>query len=71
MQTLERVVAGLGSAGASTHKDVYKAARQALTDRAMAVRLAAARVGVPRCCRVWGGRMSVCVCEGQSACHIC
>ncbi|XP_070179925.1 HEAT repeat-containing protein 5B-like isoform X2 [Littorina saxatilis] len=43
MQTLERVVTGLGSAGANTHKDVYKAARQALTDRAMAVRLAAAR----------------------------
>ncbi|XP_076463435.1 HEAT repeat-containing protein 5B-like isoform X2 [Babylonia areolata] len=43
MQTLERLVAGLGSAGANTHKDVYKAARQALTDRAMAVRLAAAR----------------------------
>ena len=48
MQTLERVVAGLGSAGSSAHKDIYKAARQALTDRAMAVRLAAARVSVRR-----------------------
>lgn len=43
MQTLERVVAGLGTAGAATHRDVYKASRQALTDRAMSVRLAAAR----------------------------
>ncbi|PVD26321.1 hypothetical protein C0Q70_13992 [Pomacea canaliculata] len=43
MQTMERLVAGLGSAGSSCHKDIYKAARQALTDRAMSVRLAAAR----------------------------
>ena len=44
MLTLEKVVAGLGSAGSSCHKDIYKAARQAMTDRSMAVRCAAAKV---------------------------
>ena len=44
MLTLEKVVHGLGSAGNSTYKDIYKAARQAMSDRAMAVRTAAARV---------------------------
>lgn len=43
MLTLEKVVAGLGSAGSSCHKDIYKAARQAMTDRSMAVRCAAAK----------------------------
>ncbi|XP_067680006.1 HEAT repeat-containing protein 5B-like isoform X1 [Haliotis asinina] len=43
MMTLEKVVAGLGSAGGSCHKDIYKAARQAMTDRAMSVRGAAAK----------------------------
>ncbi|XP_012940846.1 HEAT repeat-containing protein 5B [Aplysia californica] len=43
MQTLEKLVCGLGSAGSHTHKDIYKACRQAMTDRAMAVRQAAAR----------------------------
>ena len=44
MLTLEKVVHGLGSAGSSTYKDIYKSARQALSDRAMAVRTAAAKV---------------------------
>ncbi|XP_050406917.2 HEAT repeat-containing protein 5B isoform X1 [Patella vulgata] len=43
MLTLEKVVAGLGSAGNSCHKDIYKAARQAMTDRSMSVRYAAAK----------------------------
>ncbi|XP_059157278.1 HEAT repeat-containing protein 5B-like isoform X2 [Physella acuta] len=43
MQTLEKLVSGLGSAGSNTHKDVYKACRQAMTDRSMAVRQAAAK----------------------------
>ncbi|KAI8784582.1 HEAT repeat-containing protein 5B-like isoform X1 [Biomphalaria glabrata] len=43
MQTLEKLVSGLGSAGSSTHKDIYKACRQAMTDRSMAVRQAAAK----------------------------
>ena len=45
MQTLEKLVSGLGSAGSNTHKDIYKACRQAMTDRSMAVRQAAAKVG--------------------------
>ena len=44
MYTLEKVVCGLGSAGQSSYKDIYKAAKQAMTDRAMAVRTAAAKV---------------------------
>lgn len=44
MQTLEKLVSGLGSAGSNTHKDIYKACRQAMTDRSMAVRQAAAKV---------------------------
>ncbi|CAL1542615.1 unnamed protein product [Lymnaea stagnalis] len=43
MQTLEKLVCGLGSAGYNTHKDIYKACRQAMTDRSMAVRQAAAK----------------------------
>lgn len=43
MQTLEKLVSGLGSAGSNTHKDIYKACRQAMTDRSMAVRQAAAK----------------------------
>ena len=44
MLTLEKVVNGLGSAGSSAYKDIYKAAKQAMSDRAMAVRTAAAKV---------------------------
>ncbi|XP_052275904.1 HEAT repeat-containing protein 5B-like isoform X2 [Dreissena polymorpha] len=43
MLTLEKVVQGLGSAGVNSFKDVYKAAKVAMTDRAMAVRTAAAK----------------------------
>ncbi|GFO34553.1 heat repeat-containing protein 5b, partial [Plakobranchus ocellatus] len=43
MQTMEKLVSGLGSAGSNTHKDIYKACRQAMTDRSMAVRQAAAK----------------------------
>ena len=44
MLTLEKVVKGLGTAGSSSYKDIYKAAKQAMTDRAMAVRTGAAKV---------------------------
>ncbi|WAR19304.1 HTR5B-like protein [Mya arenaria] len=43
MLTLEKIVQGLGSAGLNSFKDVYKAAKAAMTDRAMAVRTAAAK----------------------------
>ncbi|XP_021705387.1 HEAT repeat-containing protein 5B isoform X3 [Aedes aegypti] len=41
MLTLEKVCAGMGSAISNVHKDVYKAVRYCLTDRVMAVRVAA------------------------------
>ena len=45
VRTLERLVTGLGSAGQSRWKDVYKlVARTALLDRSLPVRSAAARV---------------------------
>ena len=44
MITLQKVITGLGSAGANCYKDVYKAARGCLTDRSMTVRCAAALV---------------------------
>ena len=44
MLTLEKVAHGLGSAGSSSYMDIYKSARQALSDRAMSVRTAAAKV---------------------------
>ncbi|KAL3874425.1 hypothetical protein ACJMK2_037438 [Sinanodonta woodiana] len=40
--TLGKLVMGLGSAGNNIYKDVYKAAKQAMLDRAMSVRDAAA-----------------------------
>lgn len=43
MSTLEKVIKGLGSAGNSTYKDVYKATKQCMTDRSMVVRYAAAK----------------------------
>ena len=46
MLTLEKVVNGLGSGGSSAYKDIYKASKQAMSDRAMAVRTAAAKVGL-------------------------
>lgn len=44
MSTLEKVIKGLGSAGNSTYKDVYKATKHCMTDRSMVVRFAAAKV---------------------------
>lgn len=44
MLTLEKVVGGVGSAGNNTFKDVYKATKHCMTDRAMSVRFAAAKV---------------------------
>ncbi|XP_062554350.1 HEAT repeat-containing protein 5B isoform X3 [Armigeres subalbatus] len=41
MLTLEKVCAGMGSAISNVHKDIYKAVRYCLTDRVMAVRVAA------------------------------
>ena len=46
MSTLEKVIKGLGSAGNSTYKDVYKATKQCMTDRSMVVRFAAAKVSL-------------------------
>ncbi|XP_030374893.1 HEAT repeat-containing protein 5B isoform X2 [Scaptodrosophila lebanonensis] len=43
MNTLEKVSAGMGTAIANVHKDIYKAAKHCLLDRVMAVRVAAAR----------------------------
>jgi len=43
MHTLEKVSAGMGTAIANVHKDIYKAAKHCLLDRVMAVRVAAAR----------------------------
>ncbi|XP_049821749.1 HEAT repeat-containing protein 5B isoform X2 [Aethina tumida] len=43
MLTLEKVCAGMGTAIANVHKDIYKAARNCLIDRVMAVRCAASR----------------------------
>ena len=45
MVTLQKVVAGLGSAGSNCYKDIYKATRNCMTDRSMNVRSAAAKVG--------------------------
>ncbi|CAL4124932.1 unnamed protein product, partial [Meganyctiphanes norvegica] len=42
MLTLEKITAGLGSAASNVHKDIYKAAKLGLTDRALPVRCAAA-----------------------------
>jgi hypothetical protein len=44
MLTLEKVIGGLGSAGGAIYKDIYKAAKQCMIDRAMSVRYAAAKV---------------------------
>jgi hypothetical protein len=44
MLTLQKVVAGIGSAGSNCYKDIFKAARGCLTDRAMVVRSSAALV---------------------------
>ena len=49
MMTLEKIVKGLGSAGQNSYKDVYKACKAAMTDRAMAVRTGAAKVGITYC----------------------
>jgi hypothetical protein len=40
--SLGKVCGGLGTAASNIHKDIYKSARLALTDRAMPVRAAAA-----------------------------
>ena len=44
MFTLERIVNGLGSAGANIHREIFKVAKTHLCDRAMPVRAAAAMV---------------------------
>ena len=46
MLTLTKVVAGIGSAGSNCYKDIYKAAKPCMTDRAMTVRSAAAKVPI-------------------------
>ncbi|KAG9336358.1 hypothetical protein JZ751_002705 [Albula glossodonta] len=42
MQSVEKILRGLGVSAVSCHRDIYKAARVCLTDRSMAVRCAAA-----------------------------
>ena len=44
MRTLQQLCAGMDSAAAGVHKDIYKVARHCMTDRVMAVRCAAAAV---------------------------
>lgn len=44
MFTFDKMVLGLGTAGTSVRKDIYKAARLLLTDRVMSARCAAATV---------------------------
>lgn len=46
MMTLEKITAGMGTAAGNVHKDIYKAAKMGLTDRALPVRCASALV----CC---------------------
>lgn len=46
MITLEKITAGMGSAAGNVHKDIYKAAKMGLTDRALPVRCAAALVSL-------------------------
>ncbi|CAG2165004.1 unnamed protein product, partial [Oppiella nova] len=41
--TLERIVAGMGNAANSVHRDVYKSVKLGMTDRAMIVRSSAAK----------------------------
>lgn len=43
MITLEKVCAGMGSSISNMHKDIYKTTKHCLTDRVMAVRVAAAK----------------------------
>lgn len=43
MITMEKVCSGMDTAIANVHKDIYKATKHCLTDRVMAVRVAAAR----------------------------
>ncbi|XP_076062392.1 HEAT repeat-containing protein 5B isoform X2 [Oratosquilla oratoria] len=42
MITLEKITAGMGTAASNVHKDIYKAAKLGLTDRALPVRCASA-----------------------------
>lgn len=46
MLTLKKVTAGMGSAASNVHKDIYKAAKLGLTDRALPVRSASAAVSI-------------------------
>ena len=48
LDCLRRVVAGLGSSSSTTHRDIYKAVRNGLTDKAPHVRSSAAKVGHTR-----------------------
>ena len=44
MMTLEKITAGMGTAAANVHKEVYKSCKMGLTDRALPVRCASALV---------------------------
>ncbi|XP_037575108.1 HEAT repeat-containing protein 5B-like isoform X1 [Dermacentor silvarum] len=43
MHTMEKMVAGMGVAASTVHKDIFKAVRHCMTDRVLAVRCAAAK----------------------------
>ena len=44
MLTLEQITAGMGTAAGNVHKDIYKASKLGLADRALPVRCASAQV---------------------------
>ncbi len=71
MLTLTKVVAGIGSAGSNCYKDIYKAAKPCMTDRAMTVRSAAAKVSAAQaCCIVGCVTMCVHVCVRPFLCTV-
>ena len=47
LDCLRKVVAGLGSSSSTVHRDIYKAVRNGLTDKAPHVRSSAAKVYTP------------------------
>ena len=65
MMTLEKITAGMGTAAGNVHKDIYKAAKMGLTDRALPVRCASALVSYAMGLLCVG----VCVC-GSSSIHL-
>ena len=65
MLTLTKVVAGLGTAGGNTYKDIYKAAKGCMTDRSMTVRSAAAKVRLEIDLEIFVSLFSLCLTTDQ------